>query len=255
MKKALLTVFALCAMGVASAASVKSIEKPANPYLPFDSKSKHLGLYLGAAAGYSSSAGTHNLFQHDASITQAQHHASARADAGYLLPITNTLFLGVEAGYNALPDSQYASQMLPASAAALSNQTDGMVKYSRYSLDALGVIKSYLTQDFAVFIKGGEAYVSQEVTQTITSPSTHGAYFSKELDKHQKLQPKVAGGFGYQVNSKLELTTEYDHTFGDEMNAANGADLFGSNVGSGALVDGSRIPSNDTVLMGLSYHF
>ncbi len=237
------------------------------------SQVKHGGLYVGAAAGYATTTTPKNLFEDKNQLNQFYQltaigqkskvdNFAAAAHIGYLFPVTQNFLLGAELGYNYLPENKYTFGIASAfpgkdPKTALVN---GTIKYSQYSLDLLGVAKYYVTDEFNIFGKAGIAYVNQKVTQSFTNGNPGDPDLLKRLpsisSSEAKFLPKVAVGVGYNITQNVELTAQYSHTFGDKIHQIDEkGQLFDKKWNEQMLVNASKIPSNNEVLVGANYYF
>ena len=267
MNKVILTAAAVLTMGVASFAMAGGLDTA-------PSQAHKGGLYVGAGLGYAKTTTPKNLFEKknslggtgaDEGIAIGQKskfdHFAAAAHMGYLFPVTQNFLLGAELGYNYLPENKYTF----GAAGVTAPKTDlvnGTIKYSQYSIDLLGVAKYYVTDEFNIFGKAGIAYVNQKVTQSFTEGNSglDVQDFLKTLpsisSSEAKFLPKVAVGVGYNITQNVELTAQYSHTFGDKIHQIDEkGQLFDKKWNEQMLVNASKIPSNNEVLVGANYYF
>lgn len=246
MKKLVLTAATVVAMGVASLALAGGQEQ---------AQVKRGGFYIGGGLGYADLGMPTNLisdqFIDSARTAQSStlNHFTAGAHVGYLFPVTQQFLLGAELGYNYLPNTTYTITNK-----TVSTNNDTEIKFSRYSLDLMGVAKYYVVDQFNVFAKAGVSYVKQkasaDATVVVQGLTLDTASVSKSSDQ---LQPKLAVGAGYNVLPNLELTAEYSHTFGDKFNSISQNSFDSDNNLKESSV--TNIASNNAVLVGVNYYF
>ncbi len=261
MKKVILTAAAALTLGAASFAMAGGLDQTG------PSQAKHGGLYVGGGLGYASTTLPKKIFTDDNTLTslfQAVNQANkfdnfaATVHMGYLFSVTQNFLLGAEFGYTYLPENKYTFDLQTLANPSIKPDVTGTIKYNtQYSLDLLGVAKYYVTNEFNVFGKAGISYVNQEVIQSFAGQVSPGILTKKLTKKKGKVLPKLAVGIGYDIAPNVELTAEYSHTFGDKIHqVGKGSQIVDSKfVNEQLLVDASKIPSNNEVLVGVNYYF
>ena len=150
------------------------------------------------------------------------------AAAGYLWG-DNTWNYGLEADAVVYPNSNSSKRYL--------TNSDTQSQYDGYNLSLLAVLKyTCCKTGFTAFVKGGGAYVDQQLTLTSNNNS-----FS--FHAQNTFAPEAAVGVGYMFSPNLEADFTYDHVFADKQSLAN---LQAGNV---------KVVENDNYLLGLTYHF
>ncbi len=264
MNKVILTAAAVLTMGAASFAMAGGLDQTG------PSQAKHGGLYVGGGLGYASTTMPKKIFADNNSLNaffaannqkNKFDNFAANAHIGYLFPVTQDFLLGAEFGYNYLPENKYTFDVVAPGSGLNPNPilANGTIKYSQYSLDFLGVAKYYITDQLNVFGKAGISYVNQKVSQSFANDKALAAAFKlPSVSKEKgKVLPKVAVGLGYNITTNIELTAQYSHTFGSKISQIKkGSSLVtGKNNGEQLLVNSSKIPSNNEVLVGVNYYF
>jgi opacity protein-like surface antigen len=153
--------------------------------------------------------------------------------AGYLWSCNNSIEYGIEGDALLYPNSNSSkdvSGVLPPPIGDLQIQYDG------YNLSLLGVLKYVSHSGFVGFIKGGAAYVDQQVT-------SHLYYGTFTQPAKNMFAPEASIGVGYALNRNFEVDLTWDHVFADHQNTE---DAIAGNI---------KVVSNNNYLLGLTYHF
>lgn len=227
MKKLVLTATAALALSAVSFAMAGGQDQ--------NQVKKHGGVYVGAGLGYADidvpKGKTTATFP---KVDNNFNHFTANAHVGYLASVSQNLLVGAEVGYDYLPTLKSTFT----DTAGDSVET----KFTSYDFDFMGVAKYYLTDELNIFGKAGAAYMHSKLEATTTEGNSSSTVTAKN---DGKFEPKVAGGLGYNITPNLEVTAEYDHTFGTNFKDLNEASTASK----------SDQPSNNVVLVGLNYYF
>jgi Outer membrane protein beta-barrel domain len=111
------------------------------------------------------------------------------------------------------------------------------VNVNNNGIQALAGI-SYYFNKFYVFAKGGAIY------QNMGFNYSAGQYSGLELSISKWL-PVAAGGFGYVLQPNLNLSLQYERTFGSNMN----------HIGESNLNNLPKPMTQNAVMLGVSYNF
>jgi opacity protein-like surface antigen len=149
------------------------------------------------------------------------------AAAGYLWG-NNIINYGLETDALVYPNSNMSKD--------IGAGHDLRIQYDGYNLSALGILKYTCHTGFTAFIKGGIAYVNQQVSSAIGGPGF-------TLNAENIFAPEAAIGMGYMVNPTLEVDISFDRVFADKQSTAD------------AIVQNIKVVENDNYLVGLTYHF
>lgn len=174
--------------------------------------------------------GPSNVSQNDAT------GIAGGAAAGYLWG-NNTINYGLEVDALSYPDSNGSSQTV--------NGFPYGTKYDGYNLSLLGVLKyTSCSTGITAFVKGGAAYVDQQVSIT----GLHGNTINSTSNTND-FAPEAAVGVGYMLNPNLEVDV-----IADEVFAGSQKDI---NVASLANIQGAKTQTaeNRNFLAALTYHF
>jgi opacity protein-like surface antigen len=147
----------------------------------------------------------------------------------------NTINYGLEADGLVYPNSN--------SGRGIGTTHDYQSSYDGYNLSLLAVLKyTSCSTGFTAFVKGGGAYVSQQVTFNTAGPLPFDAPIGTQTNQTD-FAFEAAAGVGYFFTQNLEADITWDHVFADSQPRPNAT---GSNL---------NVVDNDNFLLGLTYHF
>jgi opacity protein-like surface antigen len=154
-----------------------------------------------------------------------------RAALGYLWGDNNFNY-GLESGILVYPHAEADSTVFLNGVPFL-NST---LVYDGYNIDLLGVVKYTFDNGFALFAKGGGAYVYQKATATVQTPLGQ----TSDSATQSKVAPEVAGGIGYQFNPNFEADLTTSVVFAGSPSDTNSNDI---------------VCGTASAMLGLTYHF
>ncbi len=160
----------------------------AAPYI-----SGQVGVY-----GYGNNNPYNNLTDNDNDIA-----LTGRVGAGFLGSLSENVKVGIESGYTANKHISIGDNLVS-------------IEAKRWSIDLLGVLDLYASQNVDVFAKAGVAYVKQEYPFFLDSARI-GSINSDEL------VPKAVVGFGYNITKNTNLNLSVNHEFQKEEDLLPGA--------------------------------
>jgi opacity protein-like surface antigen len=190
------------------------------------------GVYVQAQAGM----GGLDTQKHDAngnpySEIRLRKGFTGRLAAGYEFYTTSQFSVAAELGYEGYPTNKYHDAV---------NNVDE--KYNGYNIDLMAVGKYRFANNADqsgpyVLAKAGIARVHQRAdvnlqTGTLTTVT------------HNKFNPKVGVGFGYDLSRNWSMDVSYNHTFGGK-----------ADPNATVLDNAAKVSATNTLLFGVSYHF
>jgi hypothetical protein len=223
MKKYLIGLSALLAMGVAFASGDNFMAKPASYAAA--------GTVIGIDVGW----GWSNLYLNgsDTGNTRDNYYGMVDGGAyiGYNFHPTTNLLMGVELGYKFLgysSDDNFGDNDRNSYSASMYQNVADLLFTAHY----------YVYKGWNMFGKIGVAGTFQ------TDPYLNEN--SDESETNFRLLPEYAVGIGYTWNQKLDLHLTYDHVGSAENNG-----LLGPVVSNGD----DAFESNNSIMLGISYTF